>query len=128
MSAFTLPPKGQPFTITNARTGAVLARQARLAATFWSRFRGLMWTEVLPAGEGLLITKCSSVHCFGMNYAIDVLFLTKEGEVAHMIPVMCPGQISSVIRKASHTLELPAGMIEATGTKVGDQLEIPPLP
>lgn len=136
MSSSNLPPKGvafaipsgETFVITNTRTGAVLAQSARLADTFWTRFRGLMWTPVLPAGEGLLITKCRSVHCFGMNYAIDVLFLTKEGEVVHMVPVMRPGQISPVIRKAASTLELPAGMIQATGTIVGDKLEYPALP
>lgn len=116
------------FAITNPRTGATLASSARLANSFWSRFKGLMWTPVLPAGEGLLITKCRSVHCFGMNYAIDVLFLTKEGEVVHMIPVMRPGQISPVVKQAVATLELPAGIIQATGTKVGDKLELPPIP
>jgi hypothetical protein len=116
------------FTITNPRTGATLATAARLADTFWTRFKGLMWTDVLPAGEGLLISPCRAIHCFGMRYAIDVLFLSKEGEVVHMIPVMRPGQVSPTIKAARATLELPAGIIQATGTKVGDKLELPPIP
>jgi uncharacterized membrane protein (UPF0127 family) len=41
---------------------------------------------------------------------------------------MRPGSVSPVIKKARATLELPAGMIQATGTKVGDVLELPPIP
>ncbi|MFN3429042.1 MAG: DUF192 domain-containing protein [Candidatus Sericytochromatia bacterium] len=116
------------FAITNPRTGATLAREAKLANNFWTRFKGLMGTEVLPQGQGLLIVPCNSVHCIGMKYAIDVLFLSKEGEVLHVVPVMRPGSVSPVIKKARATLELPAGIIQATGTKVGDKLELPPIP
>lgn len=116
------------FTITNPRTGATLATAARLANNFWTRFRGLMWTSELPAGEALLIVPCNSVHCFGMRYAIDVAFLSKSGEVLHMIPDMAPGKVSPIIKGARATLELPAGTLAATGTQVGDRLELPPIP
>ena len=117
-----------PFAITNPRTGATLASATRLANNFWTRFRGLMGTPSLPPGEGLLIVPCNSVHCFGMKYAIDVLFLSKEGEVLHMIPDMQPRRVSPIIKKARATLELPAGTIAATGTQIGDQLDLPPIP
>lgn len=115
------------FAITNPRTGATLAGAARLANNFWSRFRGLMWTDALPEGQGLLIVPCNSVHCFGMRYPIDVAFLSREGTVLHVIPDMAPGKLSPLVKGARATLELPAGMLEKTGTQVGDRLELPPV-
>lgn len=116
-----------PFSIFNARTGAVLATEARLADTFFSRFKGLMGTRSLPAGHGLLIVPCNSVHCFGMRYAIDVAFLTKDGTVLKLMPEMKPGAVSPIVRGAHMTLELPAGTLENTGTQVGDRLDLPAL-
>lgn len=114
-----------PFAITNPRTGAELATEARLANNFFSRFKGLMGVKDLPAGQGLLIVPCNSVHCFGMKIPIDVVFLSKTGEVMHLIPDMAPGQVSPIVKGARATLELPAGTIARTGTQVGDQLELP---
>ncbi|MDB5095995.1 MAG: hypothetical protein JWM80_416 [Cyanobacteria bacterium RYN_339] len=112
------------FAITNPRTGQSLATAARRAGTFWTRFRGLMGVRHLPAGEGLLIVPCNSIHCFGMKMAIDVVFVSREGEVLHLIPDMAPGKFSSIIKKARAVIELPAGTIAATGTAVGDRLAI----
>ena len=113
------------FAITNPRTGAALATEARLADNFFTRFKGLMGVKDLPNGQGLLIVPCNSVHCFGMKIPIDVLFLSKEGEVMHMIPDMAPGKVSPIVKGARATLELPAGTIAQTGTQVGDRLELP---
>lgn len=113
------------FTIHNPRTGTALATDARLANNFFTRFKGLMGVTELPQGQGLLIVPCNSVHCFGMKIPIDVLFLSKEGEVVRMIPNMAPGKISPVVKGARATLELPAGTIAQTGTQVGDRLELP---
>lgn len=116
------------FAITNPRTEATLASRARLADNFFSRFRGLMWTDSLPEGEALLIVPCNSVHCLGMRYAIDVAFLAKDGTVLHMIPDMAPGKLSPLVKGARATLELPAGTLARTETQVGDKLELPAIP
>jgi hypothetical protein len=115
------------FPITNPRTGETLASAARLADNFWTRFKGLMWTDALPPGEALLIVPCNSVHCFGMRYDIDVLFLSKDGTVLKAIPEMKPGAISPLVKGARATLELPAGTIARTATEEGDRLELPPI-
>jgi uncharacterized membrane protein (UPF0127 family) len=112
------------FAITNPRTGRALATAARRAGTFWTRFKGLMGVRHLPAGEGLLIVPCNSVHCFGMKMTIDVVFVNREGEVLHLIPEMAPGKMSPIIKKGRAVIELPQGTIAASGTEVGDKLEI----
>lgn len=112
------------FAIRNPRSGAALATAARRADNFWTRFKGLMGVRELPAGEGLLIVPCNSVHCFGMKIPIDVVFLSRDGEVLHLMPDMAPGKVSPIVRKARAVLELPAGTIAATDTRVGDRLDL----
>lgn len=117
-----------PLEVRVAGSGALLADRASLANTFWRRFKGLMGRPSLPAGEGLLIVPCNSVHCFGMKFAIDVLYLSREGEVLRVAPDMLPGSIGPMVKGARAVLELPAGTAEAAGVVVGDRLVgLPPL-
>ena len=66
----------QPATIQTAKGLQVL--QLKLARGFWSRFRGLMLSRPLksePDTQGLLITRCPSVHGFFMLYRLDIVYL-----------------------------------------------------
>lgn len=110
--------------VTNQRTGRVLATAARRADSFWTRFKGLMGVRELPEGAGLLIEPCNSIHCFGMRIIIDAVFLSREGEVLHLMPDMAPGRVSPLVRGSRMVLELPAGTLAATDTQVGDTLSI----
>lgn len=111
-----------------ARTGASLASRTRLANTFWSRAVGLLGTDTLPTGEGLLIVPCSSVHGIGMRYAFDVAYVDRGGQVLHITHAMQPGAIGRPVRGARAVLELPAGTLAAHGVAEGDRLEgLPPL-
>jgi uncharacterized protein len=51
--------------------------------------RGLAWRDRADAGSGLLIPRCSSVHTFGMRFALDLFFLDRDGRVIavrHRVP------------------------------------------
>jgi uncharacterized membrane protein (UPF0127 family) len=111
------------FDVRLARTGASLAPACGLANSFWTRFKGLMGRPALPAGEGLLIVPCNSVHCFGMKFAIDVLYLSREGEVLRVVPDLAPGAVGPLVRGARAVLELPAGTAAAHGVVAGDRIE-----
>jgi hypothetical protein len=50
-----------------------------IAERYLHRLLGLAALDELPAETGLLIPGCSSVHTFGMRFALDVLFVTVEG-------------------------------------------------
>lgn len=52
-----------------------------VAKGFRTRLRGLSRLERSEAGPGLLIPRCSSVHTFGMRFALDLYFLDREGRV-----------------------------------------------
>ena len=111
-----------------SRTGVSLAARARLADTFWSRAVGLLGTDALPDGEGLLIVPCSSVHGIGMRYAFDVAYLDREGLVLEVTHAMRPGSIGRPVRNARAVLELPAGTLAAHDVRPGDRLDgLPPL-
>lgn len=110
----------------NLTRSVVLADAAELADTSEKRRTGLLKHTSLPAGEGLWIVPCESVHCFFMKFTIDVLYLTRDRKVRAMRPQMKPWRISACL-PAHSVLELPAGTLEQTGTQKGDQIEFEKL-
>ena len=68
------------------------------------------------------IVPCEAVHTFGMNFPIDVLYLSKQKKVLKIRDNMKRSRMSLCLR-AHSVLELPAGYAAQTGTVVGDQLE-----
>lgn len=110
------------YSVVNANNHAVLAGQVKGAQGFFSRLCGLLGTSVLPAGAGLLLEPCSSIHMLGMRYALDVLFLSWEDQVLKVVENMRPGGRFAVCSKAAKALELPAGTISATQTAIGHYL------
>ncbi|MBI2953439.1 MAG: DUF192 domain-containing protein [Chloroflexi bacterium] len=112
------------YSFVNATRDVTLAHRGRIAASLWLRFKGLLGTSHLAAGEGLLLQPCQSVHTFFMAYPIDVLFLDRESRVVHLCNRLRPFRISRHIFRARSAIELPAGEIERTGTRIGDLLRI----
>lgn len=107
----------------NITRNQVLAEQVKLAKTFFMRLRGLLFTECLPVGHGLLIQPCNSIHALGMVYSIDAIFLDKENKVVGTLSNFQPWQVSSIYFKAASCLELPSSTIIKSGTTLGDHLE-----
>ena len=111
----------------NTTRGTSIADQAKIAESFFSRAKGLLGTTELPAGCGLFIVPCNSIHMFGMKYAIDAVFVDKKLQVVEILHGIEPGKMSRVYGKAHSCLELPAGRAKETQTEVGDQLEYVPV-
>jgi uncharacterized protein len=110
----------------NRTRNAYLAIHLRLAATHWSRFRGLMATDVVrfPAGEGLWIVPCHGVHTFAMRFPIDVVYLDGDKVVVHMEENLKPWRVAPVRMRAASVLELPGQTLTSTRTAIGDEIEI----
>lgn len=111
--------------IANVTKGKILADRARAADSFFTRLRGLLGTRGLPAGEGLVIRPCNSVHTFGMSYAIDVVFAAADHRVVRTVAGLAPGRLAAC-RGSRYVVELPAGTLAATGTAAGDVLALRP--
>lgn len=108
----------------NLSNGTELANEVATAETFFKRLKGLMFTTSLPAGHGLHIKPCRSIHTYFMNYPIDVLYLSEQFEIVGMDETMKPAMVGKYQRRAFSVLELPAGMIKKTETKMGQYLSI----
>jgi uncharacterized membrane protein (UPF0127 family) len=78
-----------------------------LAEGFRSRLLGLAWRDRAEVGAGLLIPRCSSVHTFGMRFALDVYFLDAAGRVLS-VRRRVPARRVLWCRGASAVLEIPA--------------------
>ena len=109
--------------VVNVTRGTVLATDLETADTGAKRNKGLLGRKSLNAGEGLWIVPCESVHSFFMKFTIDVLYLDRTKKVRGMRQKMKPWRVSACL-PAHSVLELPAGMIEQTGTQKGDQLAL----
>ena len=104
--------------------GATLCRDCRVAASFVTRFRGLMGRAGMDPEEGLVF-RTSSVHTSFMRFPIDVVFLDEQLEVRKVVPSMRAWRLAGC-RGARWTVELPAGTCEARGLRVGDTLSADP--
>ena len=72
---------------------------------------GLLKLPRLNKGQGLLINQCSSIHTFGMRYALDIVYLDRHYKVIKLIEAIKPRRMSICLR-ARHTLELLSGEIK----------------
>jgi uncharacterized protein len=107
--------------VRNVTRGTTLAEHADIADTPSTRRNGLLGRKNLSKGEGLWIVPCQAVHCWGMQFAIDVIYLDRKRKVRKITPNLKPWQLSLSLIGHS-VLELPAGTIELTDTRCGDQL------
>lgn len=101
--------------------GVVLAERVEAARTFFTRLKGLMFRDALPAGEALLLAPCPQIHTCFMRFAIDVVFLAEDGTVLYVIENMKPWRISPIVRHCVQTLEMPGGTLSGrvqTGQRV----------
>ncbi len=108
----------------NLTRHALLGDYIVVAANPWARLRGLLGHPPLQHGEGLLLRGEKAVHTFGMRFSIDVVFLDSQGNVLHLEHAMVPGRASPMIWRASDVLEIPAGTLQDTGTREGDQIQL----
>jgi uncharacterized protein len=59
-----------------------------------------------------------------MNYSIDVLYLSKDLEIVGLDETIKPATVGKYQKRAYSVLELPAGTIRKTDTKIGNYLTI----
>jgi uncharacterized membrane protein (UPF0127 family) len=108
----------------NVTRNKTLANSLLVADTFLSSLLGLMGRRSLPVGEGLWINPCQSVHSMWMRFPIDVIFLSNQKSIIHMVESMKPFRITKYVSESRSVIELPANTITTTQTQVGDRVEI----
>lgn len=109
----------------NGRNGSVVCENCEVAQGMWARGKGLLGRTSLAADAGILLSPGGSIHMFGMKFAIDVIFLTKEDTIADLVENIAPGKMYVPKAKAGKpfaALEVAAGTVARTHTQVGDAL------
>jgi uncharacterized membrane protein (UPF0127 family) len=76
------------------------------------------------SGQGLWIVPCHGVHTFAMRFPIDVIYLDRAKKVVHLERNLQPWRIAPIRTRAVSVLELPSQTLSATGTAIGDEVEI----
>lgn len=102
-------------------SGAAVCERCVVADNPWSRLRGLLGRGRLPAGEGILLRPCSSVHTTFMRFSIDVVFCDGDLRVLSVVPGLRPWRFAAK-RGAKVTIELAAGEAATRGVEAGAQL------
>ncbi len=108
--------------VHNKTRNRSLGTSVRTASGAIARMRGLLGSESLPEGEGLWIRPCRGIHSIGMKYAFDALFIDPSMKVIGAYKRFPRNRISKIFPSADGVLELSAGAIERTGTRVGDEI------
>jgi uncharacterized membrane protein (UPF0127 family) len=120
----------QVVRVRNVTRGVDLATGVAVAASPWRRFVGLMGKRDLPAGGGLIIRPCNSIHMFFMRMPLDVLYCGASGPagdpVLRVLAGIKPWRLGPIVRGSKYVLELPAGTVARTGTQQHDIIQLEP--
>jgi len=83
--------------------------------------RGLLGRRGLDWDQGMLITRTGSVMTLFMRFAIDVVFLDRDGRIVGIAAELRPWRVAGA-RRAKSSLELPAGRAAGCDLREGDVL------
>jgi uncharacterized membrane protein (UPF0127 family) len=111
------------FCLVNERTGEVVADQLLPAFDSKTRRTGLLAHESMPPGSAMIIAPTNAIHTFFMRFAIDVLFVTKDGVIVKTRAALAPWRISAAW-KAHAVIELPAGALQRSVVNQGDRIKV----
>ena len=118
----SLQNQGALYAVLNLENGSSVATRVRAATTSRMRRIGLKGIERLAEGCGLWIAPTEAIHTFGLKMHLDVVFLDSKLRVRKLVSGLAPRRFSICIA-ATSVLELRAGTIRETNTKVGDRLQ-----
>jgi len=112
-----------PSVLRDAESGRVLAADLELTLDSESRRRGLLGRDSLEEGAALIIAPCNGVHMFFMRFAIDVVFVNRQGLVLKVCQALKPWRIG-ICLKAFAAIEVPAGAAARAGISAGRTIEV----
>lgn len=95
--------------------GTVLVAMLEPAETFVARTVGLMGRRDLPAGTGLLICPCRSIHTSFMRFDLDVIFFNRSGQAIKVVRNLAPWRIAWGGVKATSVAEFKSGWLPGDG-------------
>ena len=116
-----------PQQIINTRSGKVVAGRVLTAFDSESRRKGLLAHASLPPSTAMIIAPTNAIHTFFMKFPIDIAFVAKSGRILKIRSSVPAWRMTASFR-AFAVLELAAGSLDSSDTKVGDQLIVSAAP
>jgi uncharacterized membrane protein (UPF0127 family) len=112
--------------VVNTRNNRVLVQTLEHAKSMGERLVGLIGRKNLDDGQGLWILRSgNSIHTCFMKFPIDVVFVNKKGVVKYTASNIKPWRlIIAPLLLPTDVLEMPAGVVNKTETRVGDTLRV----
>jgi hypothetical protein len=101
------------------RSGRLLASRVEFALDSQSRRRGLLGRDAFDRGSAIVIAPCSAIHTFFMRFAIDVVFVARDGKVLKTYTAVPRRRIAFSLA-AFAVIEFPAGAISGLDVTPGD--------
>lgn len=114
-----------PVALMNERTRERVAAAVEIAATRQTRRRGLLGRDRLEESSAMLLAPCTAVHTVGMRFAIDVVFVDRQGYAVKVVRGLRPWRIA-LAAGARAVVELPAGSLGWGRVLPGDRLYLIP--
>jgi len=109
--------------LRNERSGLTVSTTLEPAFNSRARRRGLLGRNALERHTAIVLAPCQAVHTCFMRFAIDVLFVRRDGTVLKVRPCVGPWRIALSLR-AFAVIELAAGAAGQSDTRAGDRLAL----
>ena len=87
-------------------------RRVAEAGTRAAKLRGLAGLDAMPAAAGLHIARCRSVHTLSMRFALDLIWLGRDGRPVRVDRDVAPRRLRTCLRARS-VVEVRAGEADA---------------
>jgi uncharacterized protein len=128
MANFLLPMirrADEAYELRNERNARVLAHTVIPAFEPAARRKGLLGRDSLRDGSAMVLAPTNAIHTCGMRFAIDVVFVRRNGVVVKVRSGVPPWR-AVVSLPAYAVIELPSGTLGPDDVKVGDVLAVAP--
>lgn len=112
-----------PYAIRSS-SGALLATRVEGAFDSSTRRRGLLGRTSFPPGGAVILAPCSAIHTCFMRFAIDLIFVARDGLVLKTYRRLRPWRIACSLR-AFAVIEMPEGALDQA-ISPGDRVALVP--
>jgi uncharacterized protein len=123
LSAISGAEPGELFELRLEPSGRVAVAELEVAVESATRKKGLLGRDGLAEGSGLVIAPTNAVHTFFMRFPIDIVFVTRGGEIVKIRPAVRAWRMAAALR-AYAVIELAAGGAASAGLQVGDRVAV----
>jgi hypothetical protein len=109
--------------IVNLTKMRCLSREPFYAVSPGARLRGMIGKR-FDGFDSMVFQRCRAIHTMFMLMPIDVIFVDRANTVCAVHRELPPWLPMIFSRRAIATVELPAGVLAATGTEIGDKIDL----